>query len=148
MATIQALPGRTVRLLGSSQVMTTPDSVIKELVDNALDANATAIYVELNSNTVDLIQVRDNGHGIAPGDRHLVGRRYCTSKIKSESDLKSVGGRWLGFRGEALASVAELSGSLLVTTRVEGETTAAALKIGQDGEVIGHGYSLSIRFER
>ena len=135
MATIQALPPTTVRILGSSQVITNPESVVKELIDNALDANARAIFVEISSNTLDVIQLRDSGDGIAPEDRDLVCRRYCTSKIKNEEELRAIGGTWLGFRGEALTSLAELSGSLLVTTRVEGDATATALQIGEDGEV-------------
>ena len=135
MASIRALSQQTVRTLGSSQVIITPESVVKELIDNALDANAKAIFVEISANTLDTIQVRDSGHGIAPEDRDLVCRRYCTSKIGNEEELRTIGGTWLGFRGEALASLAELSGDLTVTTRVEGEVAAAASKVGRDGEV-------------
>ncbi|GIZ43298.1 hypothetical protein CKM354_000653000 [Cercospora kikuchii] len=133
---IQALPQATVRVLGASQVLTDPAAVVKELLDNAYDANATSIAVEIHSNTIDVIQVRDNGHGIVPEDRPLVARRYCTSKITHDDDLKDIGGSSLGFRGEALASAAELSGSLTISTKIEGEQVAAALKISQKGEVI------------
>lgn len=146
MATIQALPKNIVRSLGSSQAIPTIESVIKELIDNALDATATAISIEVTANTLDLIQLRDNGHGVAPEDRHLVCRRYCTSKIKNGDDLRLVGGRWLGFRGEALANLAELSGGLLVTTRVEGESVATCLRIGQDGEVAGYNFFVNRMF--
>ncbi|EME79370.1 uncharacterized protein MYCFIDRAFT_8837, partial [Pseudocercospora fijiensis CIRAD86] len=132
---ISALPQATVRTLGASQVLTDPAALVKELVDNALDANATSISIEISNNTVDVIQVRDNGHGVAPEDRSLVARRYCTSKISHDDDLKDIGGSSLGFRGEALASAAELSGTLTISTRVEGEAVAAALKINQKGEV-------------
>ena len=132
---IQALPSTTVRAIGASQVLNDPAAVIKELVDNALDARATSIAVDISNNTLDTIQVRDNGHGIAPEDRLLVAKPHCTSKITSEDELKSIGGSSLGFRGEALASVAELSGSLTISTRVEGEQVAVALKIDQNGEV-------------
>ncbi|KAF2218057.1 hypothetical protein CERZMDRAFT_108611 [Cercospora zeae-maydis SCOH1-5] len=132
---IQALPQSTVRVLGASQVLTDPAAVVKELLDNAYDANATSIAVEIHSNTVDVIQVRDNGHGIVPEDRALVARRYCTSKISHDDDLKDIGGSSLGFRGEALASAAELSGSLTISTKIEGEQVAAALKINQKGEI-------------
>lgn len=134
---IQALPQATVRILGASQVLTDPAAVVKELVDNALDAQATSISIEIHNNTLGLIQVRDNGHGIPPGDRHLVARPHCTSKISSEADLEHVAGSSLGFRGEALASVAEMSGSLNISTRVEGEQVATSLRINQQGEVIG-----------
>ncbi|KAF7193497.1 PMS1 protein-like 1 [Pseudocercospora fuligena] len=134
---ISALPQATVRTLGASQVLTDPAALVKELVDNALDANATSISIEISNNTIDVIQVRDNGHGVAPEDRPLVARRYCTSKISHDDDLKDIGGSSLGFRGEALASAAELSGTLTISTRVEGEPVAAALKIDQKGEVTG-----------
>lgn len=134
---IEALRPATTRLIGSAQVLTDPSSVVKELIDNALDARATSISVEIATNTIDVIQVRDNGHGIAPDDRAMVCRRYCTSKIRSFDDLRRVGGSVLGFRGEALASLAEMSGSLSVMTRVEGEACAVNLKIGRAGEVEG-----------
>ncbi|KAF1997629.1 putative DNA mismatch repair protein mutl [Amniculicola lignicola CBS 123094] len=129
------LPTSTVRQLGSSQVLVDPSSVVKELIDNALDARSTAIFVEIASNTIDAIQVRDNGHGIPAEDWELVCRRYCTSKIRDYDDLKDVGGKWLGFRGEAMASMAEMSGSLAITTRLEGEPVAVLLKYGRNGEI-------------
>ena len=132
---IKALPAPAVRALGASQVLTDPAAVIKELVDNALDARATSIAIEISSNTIDHIQLRDNGHGIPPEDRHLVARPHCTSKISSADDLTAIGGTSLGFRGEALASVAEMSGSLTVCTRVNKEQVAIALKIDRQGEV-------------
>ncbi|KAK6434427.1 hypothetical protein LTR95_009391 [Oleoguttula sp. CCFEE 5521] len=134
---ILALPPSTVRTIGSSQVLTDPSAVVKELVDNALDAGASIISVELHANTLDMVQVRDNGHGIAPQDRALVARRHCTSKITSEDELSAIGGTSLGFRGEALASAAEMSGGLVITTRVEGEQVATALMINQQGELAG-----------
>lgn len=137
---IQALSENTVRAIGSSQVLTDPASLVKELIENAIDARATNISVETSANTLDVIQVRDNGHGIAPADRKMVCRRYCTSKIRDLADLKSVGGKSLGFRGEALASAAELSGGIGVTTRVEGEEVAVTLHVGHSGEVQRHGF--------
>lgn len=134
---IQALPQHTVRAIGASQVLTDPASVVKELVDNALDARATSIFVDISANTLDVLQVRDNGHGIVPEDRPLVAKRYCTSKIKDERDLSAIGGSSLGFRGEALSSAAEMSGSMTITTRVEGEDVANTLKVAQNGELAG-----------
>lgn len=132
---ITALPEETIRTIGSSQVLTDSASVVKELIDNALDARASAVFIELSANALDVIQVKDNGFGIAPEDRALVCKRYCTSKIISYEDIANIGGSSLGFRGEALASAAQLSGSLVVTTKIEGETTATSLNIGRQGQV-------------
>jgi DNA mismatch repair protein MutL len=132
---IAALPPTIARQIGSGQVIVDASSIVKELIDNALDARAKSIFVDITANTIDSIQVKDDGHGIPAEDRALVCRRYCTSKIRDLEDLTHVGGTWLGFRGEALSSVAEMSGSLSVTTRVEGEPVAVKLKYGKDGEL-------------
>ncbi|KAF2281216.1 uncharacterized protein EI97DRAFT_389679, partial [Westerdykella ornata] len=134
-AGIKPLPPTTVRQIGASQVLVDPSSVVKELIDNALDARASAVFVDISANTITSIQVKDNGHGIPAEDRALVCRRYCTSKIRDFQDLRQVGGKWLGFRGEAMASMAEMSGSLEVVTRVEGEPVAVLLKYGKNGEL-------------
>ncbi|PVI08085.1 hypothetical protein DM02DRAFT_511151, partial [Periconia macrospinosa] len=136
-SSIAALPPTTVRQIGSMQVLTDSSSVVKELIDNALDARTNAIFVEISSNTIDSIQVKDTCHGISQEDRPLVCRRYCTSKIRDFHDLKSIGGTWLGFRGEALASMAAMSGGLEVTTRVEGENVASRMKYDGKGELAG-----------
>lgn len=134
---IQALPQSAVRAIGSSQALTDSASVVKELIDNALDARATSVFVEISTNTLDVIQVRDSGHGIAPCDRPLVAKRYCTSKIKDEKDLAKIGGMYLGFRGEALSSAAEMSTGMTITTRIEGEEVASALNLAPNGDVVG-----------
>ena len=134
---ITALPPNAVRAIGSSQALSDSASVVKELLDNAIDGRADRISIELSSNTLDDIRVRDNGHGIAPDDRAMLCMKYCTSKIRSLHDLENVGGQFLGFRGEALASAAELSGSLTITTRIEGEGTAVELKFDQKGQISG-----------
>ncbi len=132
---IAALAPGVVVALGSAQVLTTPVSVVKELVDNALDAGAHAIFVDVSTNTLDCIQVKDDGRGIAAEDRDHVARRHCTSKIRDLQDLNTLGGTSLGFRGEALASAAEMAGRLEIMTRTEGEVTATKLTIGRQGEV-------------
>ncbi|KAK0285778.1 hypothetical protein LTR35_005118 [Friedmanniomyces endolithicus] len=134
---IEKLADGAIATLGAYQTLTDPAALVRELVDNALDANATSIAIEISSNTLDVIQLRDNGHGIAPDDRAMVARPNCTSKLHSFDDIKEVGGSTLGFRGQALASAAEMSGTLTISTRVEGEEVAAALKISQLGEVVG-----------
>ena len=133
---IAALPPTTAKQIGSGQVLVDPSSAVKELIDNALDARANSIFVDVTTNTIDSIQVKDDGHGIPTEDRPLVCRRYCTSKIRDFHDLRNVGGKWLGFRGEALSSMAEMSGSLNVTTRVEGEPVAVKLKYNRNGELV------------
>ncbi|KAL9102925.1 MAG: hypothetical protein Q9163_001985 [Psora crenata] len=141
---IEALPAITVRAIGSSQSLTDPASVVKELVDNAIDAQATSISVEIAVNTLDKILVTDNGHGIAIDDRRMLGTRYCTSKIRSFEDLQSIGGRSLGFRGEALASAAEMAGELKLTTRVEGEETAMEYAYSSKGNILGYALSYTV----
>jgi DNA mismatch repair ATPase MutL len=132
---IAALPPTTTRQIGSGQVLVDPSSVVKELIDNALDARAKSIFVDIAANTIDSIQVKDDGHGIPSDDRSLVCRRYCTSKIRDFHDLRDVGRKWLGFRGSALSSMAEMSGTFHVTTRVEGEPVAVKLNYGHNGEL-------------
>ncbi|KAI4176086.1 MAG: hypothetical protein LQ348_006064, partial [Seirophora lacunosa] len=131
---IAALSAQAVQAIGSTQVLTDSASLVKELIDNALDAQATSITVEISTNALDIIQVKDNGHGIAPIDRPMLCKRHCTSKIKDLQDLARIGGASLGFRGEALASAGEMSGSLLLITRILGEITAVSLKVSQTGE--------------
>ncbi|KAI9731508.1 MAG: hypothetical protein M1834_004628 [Cirrosporium novae-zelandiae] len=136
MSNIIELPKNTITAIGSSQVLTDASSVIKELVENALDAKATSISVEISTNTLDAIQVKDNGHGISPEGQSILCKRHCTSKIRNLDDLRKIGGTSLGFRGEALASATELSRQLVVTTRVEGEPVAASLSFGRNGELL------------
>jgi DNA mismatch repair protein MutL len=133
MATIHALPATTVHALGSGQVLTDPVALVKELIENSLDAGATQITIEASANLLDSLVVKDNGFGISPPDRALACKRHFTSKITSFDDIASVS--TLGFRGEALASAAELSESLSLTTRVEGEPVAEVYDIARDGEV-------------
>ncbi|KAI9680102.1 MAG: hypothetical protein M1817_005118 [Caeruleum heppii] len=132
---ITALSSQAVRAIGSSQVLTTPASLVKELIDNALDAEASSVSVEVSLNGLDVIQVKDNGHGIAPEDRQNLARRHHTSKIRDLDDLRLLGGMTLGFRGEALASAAEMAGSLVITTKSEGELVACRMKIRKAGEI-------------
>ena len=120
---IEALPATAIRAIGSTQCLTDSNSIVKELIDNAIDARATTISIEVSTNVLDRIQVKDNGYGIAPEDRVLVCQRYCTSKIRHLEDLRNIGGRSLGFRGEALASAVELSRRVVITTKIEGEAT-------------------------
>lgn len=142
---IQPLSVSDIRALGSSLVLNDARSVIKELVDNALDAYANNISIEISANTVDVIQVKDNGSGIGAEDRNLLCKRGCTSKIRTIQDLENLGGSFLGFRGEALASLVGLSSAVLVTTRTDGEPAGSVSKFGLDGQLLRQG--LSSHFE-
>jgi DNA mismatch repair protein MutL len=131
---ITPLPQATIHLLGSAQALTTPTSLVKELIDNALDAKASYIDILISPNTIDKIEVRDNGHGIQQEDLDALGRRGHTSKLRSFDELKSIGGVSLGFRGEALASAVQL-GEVTVTTRTEGESVATTVKLKAPGGI-------------
>ncbi|OBT54484.1 hypothetical protein VE04_06625 [Pseudogymnoascus sp. 24MN13] len=131
---IQLLPSSTTRILGSCQALTTPSSLVKELIDNAIDAKATSIDVIISANTVDKIEVHDNGHGIAQEDLDSLGRHGHTSKLRNFEELREVGSSCLGFRGEALASSVSL-GSVTITTRAEGEPVAFVVKLKATGGV-------------
>lgn len=145
---IEALPQNTVRAIGSTSVIADPCSIVKELLDNALDASASSVFVEISQNTVDVIQVKDNGHCISSGDHAVVCKRTFTSKIQTVEDLRNIGGKSLGFRGEALASAAEMSGGLTVTTRVGTEMVGSTIKYARNGELIRYLLLVYNRFKR
>ncbi|KAI1910258.1 hypothetical protein LOZ39_001858 [Ophidiomyces ophidiicola] len=126
----------TASAIGSTSAVPDPCSVVKELIDNALDAKAKAVYVEISSNTLDVIQVKDNGCGIPRSDITLLCKRNCTSKIQTLDDLRNLGGNSLGFRGQALASIAEMSECVIITTREASELAAISLKFGRTGQLL------------
>lgn len=128
MSVIRALDPATVRLLGSSLNITSPVALVKELVDNAIDAQATSIEVLVSPNTVDKIQVKDNGQGIGIDDYELLGRRAHTSKLRKFSELQDGGFQTIGFRGEALASANSI-GTLTIITRTAEDPLATRLKL-------------------
>ena len=132
---IAALSENAARAICSSLVLNDAISVIKELIDNALDSHATNVIIEASANTLDVIQVKDNGSGIGVEDRQLLCKRGFTSKIRNLKDLEQLGGTFLGFRGEALASIAELSHSVTLTTRVDGETVGTQLRFDSKGKL-------------
>lgn len=131
---ILPLPEDSVRRLGSTLVITSPVALLKELLDNAVDSGATTIDVLASPNTVDKIEVRDNGHGINPGDFDCLGRPGHTSKIRSFEELDTLGGKTLGFRGVALASITTL-GNVSITTRVSAEPVATVVCLAKQGGV-------------
>ena len=111
---IRALPESVANLVAAGEVVQRPSSVVKELVENALDAGATEIEVTLNQAGRTRIQVRDNGHGIDPEDLPLALVRHATSKLREPDDLFAL--TTMGFRGEALASMAAV-GQLKLRSR-------------------------------
>lgn len=104
---IKLLPDIVINRLKAGEVVERPSSVIKELVENSLDAQATKISIDIHDGGKSLIIIQDNGTGIDMQDSELVLHRYATSKIDSDDDLDTLGS--YGFRGEALASIAEVS---------------------------------------
>uniref|UniRef100_A0A2D4L9Y3 Histidine kinase/HSP90-like ATPase domain-containing protein n=1 Tax=Micrurus spixii TaxID=129469 RepID=A0A2D4L9Y3_9SAUR len=104
---MKQLSAETVRLLSSSQVIVSVVSVVKELVENSLDANSTSIDVKLENYGFEKIEVRDNGDGIKAVDVPVMAMKHYTSKISSSEDLESLS--TYGFRGEALGSICSIS---------------------------------------
>jgi DNA mismatch repair protein MutL len=129
---IRPLPASCHIQLSSGQSLVDPCSVVKELIDNAIDAFATSISIEISSDTIDTIQVRDNGGGINPDDRGLIGRRFCTSKLTDLGHLARIGGTSLGFRGEAISSMLTMAERVEITTMIEGEAVAVKLTLMND----------------
>ncbi|KAF5690302.1 DNA mismatch repair PMS2 protein [Fusarium denticulatum] len=123
---ISALPPSSAHLLRSSSSLPDPLSMVKELVDNSIDAGATSIEITVAPNIVDKVQVRDNGCGIQVDDFKSLGRRSHTSKLRNFDELRLKGGETLGFRGEALASANYLA-TIKITTRTAQDPIASLL---------------------
>src|SRR5579875_3857605 len=110
---IHILPERVASQIAAGEVVERPASAVKELIENSLDAGASAITVEVVRGGTELIAVTDNGCGMSSHDAILALRRHATSKIREAADLAAI--RTLGFRGEALASIASVSHLMLRT---------------------------------
>ena len=131
MSQIIELPEILANQIAAGEVIERPASVVKELIENSIDAGASQIVVEIEEAGLKTIQITDNGQGIAHEEVELALRRHATSKIKSQADLFRI--RTLGFRGEALPSIASVSVMTILTTQ-EGASHGTKLE-AKGGEI-------------
>lgn len=135
---ITLLDQNTINKIAAGEVIERPSSVVKELVENAIDAGATAVTVEIKEGGISFIRVTDNGSGIGKDEIEIAFKRHATSKIKCVEDLMAVSS--LGFRGEALASIAAVSQVELITKTADSLSGARyTIDGGNAGKIIDIG---------
>ena len=117
MKTISVLDKNTIDKIAAGEVIERPSSIVKELVENAIDAGSNAVTVEIKDGGTTLVRITDNGEGIAPTEVKKAFMRHATSKIMKAEDLFGVTS--LGFRGEALSSIAAVCQVELITKKAE-----------------------------
>ncbi|XP_029315629.1 PMS1 protein homolog 1 isoform X2 [Cottoperca gobio] len=130
---MKQLPPDTVRLLSSCQVITSVWNVVKELIENSLDAGASSLDVKLENYGLDRIEVRDNGHGIKAADTPVMAVTHFTSKICSHEDLERL--ETYGFRGEALGSICAVA-EVAVITKTEEDDISTQYTLSFTGEIV------------
>lgn len=144
---IRPLPSELADQIAAGEVVERPASAVKELVENALDAGATRITVEIERGGQGLVRITDNGAGIAADDLSLAVTRHATSKIATFHDLLRVAS--FGFRGEALASIGSVSALRIVSRVGHAEAAAIAVEHGRMGQVgpaaLGQGTIVEVR---
>lgn len=145
---IQLLPDAVANQIAAGEVIQRPASVVKELVENALDAGATEITIHIKDAGKTLVQISDNGCGMSPTDARMAFERHATSKISSANDLFCI--RTMGFRGEALASIVAIADVELRTKKTEDEVGVLIHIIGselktQEPVACNNGTSLMIK---
>lgn len=129
---IKILPEKVANQIAAGEVVERPASVVKELVENALDAGASRIVIEVRGSGQNYLRVMDNGQGMSPEEARLAFERHATSKIGSLEDLAHI--QTFGFRGEALPSIASIS-KVLLTSKPEGALTGVRVEV-QGGKML------------
>lgn len=119
MGKIVLLDDLTINQIAAGEVIERPASVVKEMVENSIDAGATKIDIEVQKGGIQRIRITDNGTGIKEDDLDFAFERHATSKIRTASDLETV--KSMGFRGEALASISAIANVELITKTEEDE---------------------------
>ena len=134
MGNIVLLDELTINKIAAGEVIERPASVVKEMVENSIDAGATSITVEIKNGGISFIRITDNGKGIAKDDTEIAFERHATSKIRQASDIETI--HSMGFRGEALASIAAVANVELVTKTAEDEIGTRV--VVEAGKILEH----------